>query len=305
MKKNMLIRILIPLMILLASIQGAYADGLSLKRVDTSVLKSLDNFNVTDLHPPYMDALKPVKYIDKNSFAAKVREISLRLYSGKAYDPESKSYEKPGRYYLEIYKTNTSVLYEFENIRQIQDIMRIRSGGMYLPIRLQATVTEPPEDDGTTVGSPYPIYEIGLRFEDTETLSLESLNIVVSKLPQIPVFISTVVTHSEYNRMLGRAIVYEQYEAPSFMVVELFEPTGPFPEHTKASKRIDVCSNELTCKEYRRLSGESSYGGGPSNVEWDGLTLRYKVGVGKKRFSCALNGLDENNFDSYCHPDVR
>ena len=305
MKKNMIIKIAISLMILLASFQGVYADGLSLKGVDNSVLKNLDNFNVTDLQPPYRDALKPIKYIDKNSFAARVSEISLRLYSGEAQDAGHKSYIKPGRYYLEVSKENMSVLYEFENIWRIKDIIQIRGGSTYLPIRLQAAVTEPPSVDGRSGDYPYPLYEIGLRFEDIETLSFESLSIVVSKMPQIPVFISRVVTHSENGRILGRAMVYDQYEAPSFMVVELFEPMGPFPEHTKASKRIDVYSNELVASEYRKLSGESSYGGGPSNVEWDGLTLRYKVGVGGKRFSCALNGLEEDNFDSYCHPDVR
>ena len=309
MKKSMLFTISILFMVLLSPIQIVCAEGLSLKSADNSVLKNPGSFNITTIHPPYppyRDILKPVKDIEINPFLAKVHEFSIRLYSGKADDIGQKNYEEPGRYYLEVSRGDNSVFYEFENVWRIRDIMQTGFSGGNLPIQLKVKVSEPPIDGQPPGGYPYTEYEIGLWFDDDTTYSFESLKILANKLPQIPVIISKVVTHWENNRMLGRAIVYEQYEAPSFLVVELFKPMGPFPDYVKASKRIDIYSNELTGGEYKKLTGEASYGGGVSNnVEWYGLTLRYTINIAGKRFSCALNGLDEDNFDTHCSLDVR
>jgi hypothetical protein len=82
MKKNMRFIISILLMVLLSPIQGVYADGLSLKRVDNSVLKNLGNFNVTTIYPPhtpYRDILEQAEEINKNAFLTKVSEFSIRF----------------------------------------------------------------------------------------------------------------------------------------------------------------------------------------------------------------------------------
>jgi hypothetical protein len=299
MRKKILFAIPVFMMFWVSPLQYIFAKDLSISRVDGSIPQNMADFHVCSFPTPYRDSLEA----SDNAVFSNIIGVSVKLYSGRVddarYIDRSPRILKPVQYFLEIAKKNSSVLFKIENVLRIRDIKRIESVGLLYPIRLQASVVESPFDGKQTLaGENSVLYQIGLRFKD----DIESVDVDVAKIPQIPPQIPEIRSVSRYGYRWGRAMLHTRYEAPAYLTVELLNDPGPgtTPVTVAAQQRIDVSSNKLTYDEYRKLSGEASYGCSPQNVEWDGLTLKYEIHVGEKRFRCKLDRLNLYNFDTSC-----